>query len=49
MGKFSLQIKFIDDQWTVYYILSYGEVRKENLNLRRNILTKFKLVMSYDS
>jgi len=44
-----LQIKLIDTQWTVYGVACYGYMIKQNLNLRRNLLTKFKPVMSYNS
>ena len=43
------QIKLIDEQWTVYVDACYRQRIKQILNLRRNVLTKCKSVMSYDS
>jgi hypothetical protein len=44
-----LGIKSIDEQQTVYGVACNGLMIKQNLNLRRNLLTKCKSVMSHDS
>jgi len=45
----SLQIRLIDEQWTVYGVAWYGWIHQLNLNLGRNLLTRCKSVMSDDS
>jgi len=44
----TLQLKLIDKQWSLYGIACYGRIIKQNLNLRGNLPTKFKSVMSQD-
>jgi len=43
-----LQMTFIDECRSLYGVACYGYMIKQNLKLRRNLLTEFKSVMSYD-